>query len=312
LDSDYRALTLAAYAQADQTLAEGVSLSTGLRVERRAAHYRDSNALRRAPVDSMVGGHLALTWQIREGYTTYAALTRGYKAGGINPTAEDIPDSLRGFDPEFVWNLETGLSTRSAGGRFDSRSSVFYMRRYHQQVSSSVQVDPQNPLTFVLLTDNAARGENFGIESQLGYRPVASLRFGFNIAMLRARFLEYQLEGRNLAGRDDPHAPNYQLGLSAEWHSPAGWFARIEGQAVDGFYFSASHDQRAGSYRLVNLRLGYEREHWQATLYARNLLDEQHAVRGFFFANEPPDWIPKRYIQNGDPRQVGARISFRF
>jgi outer membrane receptor protein involved in Fe transport len=312
LDSDYRAMTLAAYAQADRPLADDVSFSTGLRVERRAAHYRDSNALRRAPVDSMVGGHLSLTWQFRAGHTAYAALTRGYKAGGINPTAEDIPDSLRGFDPEFVWNLETGLATRSADGRFDSRSSLFYMRRYHQQVSSSVQLDPQNPLTFVLLTDNAARGENFGIESQLGYRPVPSLRFGASIALLRARFLEYQLEGRDLAGRDDPHAPNYQLGLTAEWHSPAGWFARIEGQAVDGFYFSASHDQRAPSYRLVNLRLGYERERWQATLYARNLLDEHYAVRGFFFANEPPDWIAKRYIQNGDPRQVGARISFRF
>jgi iron complex outermembrane recepter protein len=312
LDSHYRALTLAAYAQVDRALSERVSLSSGLRLERRSAHYRDSNALRSAPVDTMVGGHLALTLQLREGYSVYAALTRGYKAGGINPTAEDIPDSLRAFDPEFVWNLETGLATRSADGRFDTRSSLFYMRRYHQQVSSSVQVDPQNPLTFVLLTDNAARGRNFGVESQLGFRPVPSLRFGASIALLSAQFLKYELEGRDLSGRDAPHAPNYQLGLSAGWRSPAGLFVHVEGQAVDGFYFSASHDERAAPHRLLNLRLGYERERWQATLYARNLLDGHYAVRGFFFANEPPDWIAKRYIQNGDPRQVGARISFRF
>jgi outer membrane receptor protein involved in Fe transport len=312
LDSDYRALTLAAYAQAERQLGDALSVSAGLRVERRAAHYRDSNALRSAPVNNMVGGHLALTWQLREGYSAYASLTRGYKAGGINPTAEDIPDSLRDFDPEFVWNMETGLATRSADGRFDSRSSLFYMRRYQQQVSSSVQVDPQNPLTFVLLTDNAARGENFGVESQLGFRPVPSLRLGASIGLLKARFLEYRLENRDLAGRDDPHAPRYQLGLSAEWRSRTGWFARVEGQAVDGFYFSASHDERAPSHRLVNLRLGYEHQRWQATLYARNLFDEHYAVRGFFFANEPPDWIPKRYTQNGDPRQLGVRVSFRF
>jgi iron complex outermembrane recepter protein len=312
LDSDYRALTLAAYAQAERELGGGLSVSTGLRVERRAAHYRDSNALRSAPVNNMVGGHLALTWQLSEGYSAYASLTRGYKAGGINPTAEDIPESLRGFDPEFVWNLETGLATRSADGRFDSRSSLFYMRRYQQQVSSSLQVDPQNPLTFVLLTDNAARGENFGVESQLGFRPVPSLRLVASIGLLKARFLEYRLEDRDLAGRDAAHAPGYQLGLSAEWRSRMGWFARVEGQAVDGFYFSASHDERAPSYRLVNLRLGYEHQRWQATLYARNLFDEHYAVRGFFFANEPPDWIPKRYIQNGDPRQMGVRVSFRF
>ena len=66
------------------------------------------------------------------------------------------------------------------------------------------------------------------------------------------------------------------------------------------------------AYALVNLRLGYEHRRWQATLYARNLFDAHYAVRGFFFANEPPDWIAKRYIQNGDPRQLGVRISFRF
>ncbi|MBK6672187.1 MAG: TonB-dependent receptor [Proteobacteria bacterium] len=311
LDSTYRALTLAGYAQADLPLRESLALSAGVRVERRAAHYRDSNALRSAPVDRMIGGHLSLSWQIREGYSGYAALTRGYKAGGINPTAQQIPDRLRSFDPEFVWNLETGLATRSADGRFDTRSSLFYMRRQQQQVSSSVQEDLQDPLTFVLLTNNAARGENFGVESQLGFRPMPALRLGASIALLKARFLEYTLENRNLAGRDAPHAPNHQVGLSAQWNSPAGWFARIEAQAVDGFFFSASHDERAPSRRLVNLRLGWERERWQATVYARNLLDEHYAVRGFFFANEPPDWIPKRYTQNGDPRQVGARISFR-
>ena len=119
----YRALTLAAYGRwTDSAAARRRRCPAGLRVERRAAHYRDSNALRSAPVDTMMGGHLALTWHLREGYSAYAALTRGYKAGGINPTAEDIPDALRSFDPEFVWNLETGPATRSADGRFDSRT----------------------------------------------------------------------------------------------------------------------------------------------------------------------------------------------
>ncbi len=79
---------------------------------------------------------------------------------------------------------------------------------------------------------------------------------------------------------------------------------------MDGFYFSASHDERAPSYQLVNLHLGYETGRWSATLYARNVLNEHYAVRGFFFANEPPDWETRRYIQNGDPRQVGLRIAF--
>jgi iron complex outermembrane recepter protein len=309
LDSDYRALSLAAYGQIDRALSPTLALSTGVRVERRDARYRDSNALSRDPVDTMVGGHLALTWQFAQHQSAYAALTRGYKAGGVNPTAADIPADLRDFQPEFLWNLELGLRTQSADGRFDSRTSVFYMRRTDQQVSSSVQPDPADPLTFVLLTDNAARGDSLGVETELAWRPLQQLKFAGTAALLRARFLDYTLEGRDLGGRDNPHAPNYQFGLTADWNFARGWSAQASMQAVDGFYFSASHDERAPSYQIANLRLGYAAGNWSATLYARNVLNEHYAVRGFFFGNEPPDYTAKRYIQNGDPRQVGLRLT---
>jgi outer membrane receptor protein involved in Fe transport len=244
--------------------------------------------------------------------SAYVALTRGYKAGGVNTTATQIPDELRDFDPEFLWNLETGLRTKSADGAFDGRTSLFYMRRKDQQVSSSMQSDPEDPLTFVLLTDNAARGDNLGIESELGWNPASGLRFEATVALLKARFSEYTFEDRNMDGRDIPHAPTYQLGLTASWHSTSGLFARADFHAVDALYFSASHDERARAYQLVNLNLGFKSGRWNTALYFRNLFDEHYAVRGFFFANEPPDWEPKRYIQNGDPRQIGLRVALDF
>ncbi|MEO6078956.1 MAG: TonB-dependent receptor [Steroidobacteraceae bacterium] len=309
LDSNFRALSLAAYAQVDHKMAAALTLSTGLRVERRDARYRDSNLRASDPVDTMVGGHVALTWEFAPAQSAYATITRGYKAGGVNTTAAEISDDLRNFSPEFLWNLEAGLRTKSADGRWNTRTSVFYMRRTDQQVSSSVQSDPSDPLTFVLLTDNAAHGDNLGMESELAWNPLQGLRIEATAGLLRARFLGYTLEGRSLDKRDSPHAPNYQLGLAANWRSSSGWFARAAFQAVDAFYFSASHDQRAPAYQLVNLHLGYETDRWNATLYARNVLNEHYAVRGFFFGNEPPDFAAKRYIQNGDPRQIGLRVS---
>ena len=312
LDSGYRALSLAAYGQVDHTLAVNLALSTGLRIERRAARYRDSNALASDPVDTMAGGHVALTWRYSPGHSAYAALTRGYKAGGVNTTAADISTDLRSFAPEFLWNLEMGLRTTSNEGAFDTRTSLFYMRRSNQQVSSSVQPDPMDPLTFVLLTDNAARGDNLGLESELGWSPAPGLRLSATAGLLRARFLDYTLEGRSLNNRQSAHAPTYQLGLAVDWRGAHGWFAHAAVQAVDNFYFSASHDQRGPAYQLVNLRAGYEAGRWSTTLYVRNLFNETYAVRGFFFGNEPPDYLPKRYIQNGDPRQLGLRLSFGF
>ncbi len=309
--SDYSATNVAAYGQLELDLAPRLTLSTGLRVERRTADYADSNGLRVAPDDSMLGGHLTLTFRQATGRDLYASLTRGYKAGGLN-TGSDVPDPLRLYDPEFLWSLETGIKTRSADGRFDSQTSLFYMRRSDQQVSSSVQTDPSDPLTFLLLTDNAARGENLGLEAQLGFRPVPVLRLGATLGLLRARFIDYAVDGRSLDGRDQPHAPRYQASLSADLRLPSGFFARADATAMDAFFFSASHDERSWAYQLVNLRIGYEREAWTVSAWTRNLFDERYAVRGFFFGNEPPDFAPRRYLLNGDPRQAGVSFSYRF
>ena len=35
-------------------------------------------------------------------------------------------------------------------------------------------------------------------------------------------------------------------------------------------------------------------------------------MRGFFFGDEPPDFTPKRYVQTGDPRQVGVTLNYSF
>ncbi len=309
LASSYRALNTALYGQIDRTLSPALNLSAGLRLERRDARYRDSNALAADPVDNMAGGHLALTWHAADGRDYYAALTRGYKAGGIN-TGILLPPERRTFDPESLWNAELGLRTRSADGRLTSQTSLFYMRRGDQQVSSSVQTDPTDPLTFILLTDNAARGENYGLESQWRWQALPQLALGANAAWLEARFIDYTLEGRVLDGRQQPHAPQHQLGLWAQLQHHSGLFARADWQINDGFYFSASHDERAAAWQLMNLRVGYETDRWSASLWVRNLFNEQYAVRGFFFANEPPDWAEKRYIQNGDPRQWGVKISY--
>jgi iron complex outermembrane receptor protein len=309
IQSDYRALSLAAYGQLDRNLTSTLGLSAGLRVERRDASYSDSNGLEMDPVDTMAGGHLALTWQLRERQSLYAALTRGYKAGGIN-TGALVPDPLRSFDPEFLWNLEAGWRAVSADRRFSGRASLFYMRRLDQQVAGSVQYDPEDPLTFVLLTDNAARGENFGLESQLDWQVSDSLRMGATLGLLSASFVDYSLGASTLEGRDQPFAPSYQVGLTLDWHNSRGFFARADLQAIDGYFFSASHDERNEPYQLLNLRIGYDADKWSVTLWARNLLDEQYSTHGFYFNLEPPDYAAKRYVQNGDPRQVGMRVSF--
>ena len=62
---------------------------------------------------------------------------------------------------------------------------------------------------------------------------------------------------------------------------------------------------------MFNLRAGRRFGSWAVEAWVRNLFDEEYAVRGFYFGNEPPGFVPARYIRLGDPRQVGMTVSWQ-
>ena len=65
-------------------------------------------------------------------------------------------------------------------------------------------------------TDNAAAGENYGMEAtlQAACRPLLlDLR-----AALLERYNDYVFGDRNLDGREQAHAPQYQYDLGVEYH----------------------------------------------------------------------------------------------
>jgi len=48
------------------------------------------------------------------------------------------------------------------------------------------------------------------------------------------------------------------------------------------------------------------------SVWCNNLTNQEYAVRGFFFGNEPPDFASKRYVHLGDPRTFGVTTTFMF
>ncbi|MEO7774632.1 MAG: TonB-dependent receptor plug domain-containing protein [Steroidobacteraceae bacterium] len=309
--SDYASTNLAAYGEVELPLTARLAATLGVRGERRSASYEDSAGLREDPVDEMIGGALALTMQWQKSFSQYITLSRGYKAGGFN-IGTAVPEERRLFQPEYLWNLETGVRMHSDDRRFAAQASLFYMRRYDQQVYTSLQLDPDNPLDFVQITDNASGGENRGLEAESSLRLTPRLTLGAGVALLHTRFIGYRFGELDLDGRAQAHAPEYQYNFSAEYRAPRGWFARADLQGMAEFYFDTSNDQRSQSYRVVNLRAGIDSRNWSASVWTRNLLNAPYQTRGFFFGNEPPDFIPTRYVQQGDPRQLGATITVRF
>jgi len=307
--SDYRATNLAAYGELEWRLGAHTVLAAGARAERRGADYSDSAGDAFSPDENMYGGSLSLRHEIDARRSVYARLARGYKAGGFN-VGEQLPDELLTYDTETLHNLEVGYRAANESGTLDYDVAVFYMRRYDQQVPTGVQLVPGDPLTFVQYTDNAAGGENYGLEATTAWRPWASLLVDLRLSLLETNYLDYLVEdiGLDLSGREQAHAPQYQFDLGFEYRH-SGFFARIDFAGVDDFHFDDSHDERAPSRVLTHLKAGLSGKHWRAEVWVRNLFDEYYSQRGFWFGNEPPDFTPRRYVQAGDPTHFGVTIS---
>lgn len=311
LQSDFDSTSVALYGQADWRLAPRFDVSAGLRLERREAKYADSEGAAFDPAEEMTGGHLSLRYAWSADHIGYATLARGYKNGGFNIGAA-IEPQRREFRPEYLWNLETGLKSRFAAGRVETDLALFYMRRRSQQVETSFQLDPGDPLSFVFYTDNAAAGENYGAEATLRWSLSPRWRLDAAVGLLETRYIDYLRAERELSGREQAHAPSHQAALGVSWEHPTGWMAHVDVARRDSFFFSPSHEERSSAATLVNLRAGIERERWAAYLWGLNVFDEAHSQLGFFFGNEPPDFASKRYTQAGDPRQWGATFVVRF
>ncbi len=317
--SDYDARNLAVYGELDLALGSRAELTAGLRSERRAAHYADTNGNRFAPVDHMLGGELAVSWRLGEAWRPYVRLARGYKAGGFNTafagvdfgTVDNLtPDQIQ-FGPEFMWTLEAGLKGTWLGGRLSGDMDVFAGRRDAQQIKIPLQLRLGDPSSFLFLTENADKSRLSGLETTLQWRATHRLTVGGSLGLLSTDIASFPLYP-GLDGRSEAHAPPWNFAVSAEYRTPEGWWGRFDVTGRDAFYFDYSHDQKSWSYSLVNLHGGRDFGDWSAELWVRNLLDRRYAVRGFYFGDEPPDFPNKLYVRLGDPRQAGVTLRYHF
>jgi outer membrane receptor protein involved in Fe transport len=308
--SRFEATNIALFGQLDVDVGDAGEIGLGLRVEDRRTDYADSAGLELDPGETMVGGELSYRHAFDEGLAAYVSLSRGYKAGGFN--LGPVPEGRREFGEESMWNIEGGVKTAWLDDTLFLNGAVFHSRRNDQQVRTSAQLTPNDPASFVFFTDNAAKGRISGVEAELRWLPAEAWELYANVGLLNAEFEDFVDPLGDLRSRDQAHAPNYTAAVGGAYRRGDGFFARLDLNVRDEFYFDVSHDQKSERHSLANARLGYETERWTAQLWLRNAFDENYAVRGFFFGNEPPDFPTTLYVRRGDPRQLGFTVDMRF
>jgi iron complex outermembrane recepter protein len=115
-------------------------------------------------------------------------------------------------------------------------------------------------------------------------------------------------------GRELSNSPSYTYSASVSYSGNNGVFGSLELTGRDEYFESNStgNNQQRDTYSLVNTAIGYKYEDWTFSLWARNFLNEDYQKRLFYFGNAQPDWIPTRYEDPADPRQIGVTARYSF
>jgi iron complex outermembrane receptor protein len=336
ISSEYEADTLALFGSLDSRLGEKLGLSVGLRYERWDASYDDEwrdlnypdnppggNSCSRfdcEPSENMWGGHLALSYDWQENLRSYARIARGFKAGGFNPSLAALqgvavldPEFIP-YQPEYLWNYEVGLKGLWLDGSLSGDLALFYMDRNDAQLSQSSQQVPFDPNSFVFVTYNGD-ARVYGLEASAYWQINEAWQLHGSLGLLDTKIRESEKTlavSPNAVNRDLAHAPPYTLNIGTTYTAPGGWFARLDINAIDAYYFDISHNRQSDAYRLVNLRVGKQWGAWALSAWTRNLFDEDYATRGFYFGNEPPLFENTLYTRFGEPRTYGITLSYDY
>jgi iron complex outermembrane receptor protein len=304
-----------------------LGLTAGVRLESFDDNYADTLAFSSASEDTLQNSELTFEYEIGNAALVYATLSRGEKAGGVNtvasanlpfmqPQFQSFIEPRLNFRTEVLSNREVGYKGRLLDGRLSLRAALFRMERKDAQLESWIW-DGVNFLWIGFL-DNA-NGSNSGAEFELDYAFSEGMSFFASLGLLDTEVDDITVfdldrnEFERRSGIDQGKSPHWQYNFGMSIRLSERMSARVEFEGQDDSRFGYYHDQSIAGYDLLNasLDVGFGRNEVQ--LWGRNLTDEQYAVHGLYFGNDPREgWINETYYQFGEPRIFGVTFRHRF
>jgi len=225
---------------------------------------------------------VSAVYTFSEGNIAFARYARGFKSGGISPFI-DLNNEMNAYDPETTTSYEGGIKTTWLDGRLTFNASLFHVDWQDQQA-----VIYTSPFTRVIR--NAAAATSRGAELEAAVRVSENLVLSANYGYLDTHYDDFvdDVLGVVYTGNPLPFAPRNSAGLGARWTSPlaAGLklVAALDYSYRSSYSFNPDNLYRQAATHLVDARAGVEAEHWGATVWAKNLLDEDYLQQYFLYS----------------------------
>lgn len=261
-----------------------------------------------------VNPKVSLRWQATADVQAYALVSRGFRVGGIQPTASGLSTSVpRSFRSDTIWNYEAGLRTQWLGDSLRADLTAFHEDWDEPQLA---QRDPNNPNPVATYYDNVGGARSDGAELVLLWRtPLDGLTASVSGAYARTVTTVPFTTAAGVAtppGTAWPYAPEWQTATTLSYDQPL-WGAWLLGSSIthtfiDQAYTTLAHDISVFDYQQFDalIRVADATAKWpQVSIGATNLLDE----RGI---NQHTKTGPANDVIYLRPRAITLRLDGRF
>ena len=247
----------------------------------------------------------------------YASARRGFKAGGFNTqlfsdilqnkmignligNESEIDASSTVYKPETNWCYELGTHISPLdNGNLDISASLFYIDCRNQQLT----VFPEGESTGRMMS-NAGKSFSTGAELAVRYR-YKQFKFDVAFGYTHAEFLEYNRGDKDLAGNILPYAPRETMSANVAYRFPVPknfaniFVLNVGWNAVGRIYWNEENTLAQNYYDLWSASLVWEKGHFGASLWGKNLLNREYNT--FYFRS-----IKNDFFAQGKPLQLGV------
>ena len=249
----------------------------------------------------------------------YASARKGFKAGGFNTqlfsdilqskmsgalvgNEPDVDASSTMYRPETNWTYELGthLSPLSSGA-LKLSAALFYIDCRDQQLT----VFPKGMSTGRMMS-NAGESFSYGAEASIAYK-VGDVTLNASYGYTHAEFREFLSGDSDYSGNIVPYAPRETMSANIEYRLPVSkefanfLLLNVGWSGVGRIYWNEENTLSQAFYGLLSASLTWEKGAFGASLWGKNLLDEQYNT--FYFRS-----IGNDFFAQGKPLQLGVSL----
>lgn len=229
---------------------------------------------------------VGIKYQWTPDINTSLTAQRGYRSGGS--TVNQARSTVAAYDPEYTWNYEASLRTVWLDGTLTVNANAFYTDWKEQQVVVNLGLN-----AYDYEVRNAGKSHLYGFEVEVAQRVTPQLSWYASLGHTQTKFDDFTVDvgttTADLSGSEFPYAPHWTVAAGADYRWDNGLIAHLDANYRSDAFSSANISQAQEALikarLLFNGRFGYEREHWGAYVYGKNLLgatysqynrDDQH------------------------------------